>query len=119
MADIGNSGANSLAGLLSERMERAGRQPLVLDFGEIGSNYELVTNTFPVPIPKNGYSVCRNALGVHASLSGGDHGGHTDGDGSHGHSVDIPGIVPGSRVLVAWVQQEAVVIDVIYSAERL
>lgn len=119
MANNGNTGANSLAQLLTSRMSQAGKTSLVLDFGEIGSNYELITNTFPIPIPKTAYSVCQRALGATLWLSGGAHGGHSDGDGTHSHSADIMGIAPGSRVLVAWVQQEAVVIDQICSAERL
>lgn len=119
MANNGNSGTNSLAQLLTSRMEQTKKAPLVLDFGEIGQNYELVTNTFPIPIPRTDYSVCQKALGINLELSDGAHGGHTEGDGNHAHSIDIPGIAPGSRVLVAWVQQEAVVIDQICSAERL
>ncbi len=119
MANNGNTGANSLAQLLTSRMAQAGKTSLVLDFGEIGRNYELITNTFPVPIPRNAYSVCQKALGVNLELSGGAHDGHSEGNGAHSHSADIPGIIPGSRVLVAWVQQEAVVIDQICSAERL
>lgn len=119
MAKNGNSGANSLAQLLTSRMEQAKKAPLVLDFGEIGRNYELITNTFPVPIPRTAYSVCQKALGINLELSGGTHEGHTEGNGSHTHSAGLPEIAPGSRVLVAWVQQEAVVIDQICSAERL
>lgn len=119
MANHGNTGANNLAQLLTNRMAQAGKSSLVLDFGEIGSNGELITNTFPVPIPRSAYSVCQKALGVNLEVSGGSHDGHSEGNGMHAHSTEIPGIAPGSRVLVAWVQQEAVVIDQICSAERL
>lgn len=70
------------------------------------------------------------------SHSGGSHDGHVSGSGDHAHSGDgehvhngegphvhnvlIPekmrSIKPGDRVLVAWVQSEAVVIDIILPA---
>lgn len=34
-------------------------------------------------------------------------------NGSHTHTAKPPQIKPGDRVLVAWVQNEAVVIDVV------
>ena len=45
--------------------------------------------------------------------NGGKHGGHSSGDGSHGHTITPPQIKPGDRVLVAWVMNEACVIDVV------
>lgn len=113
MAFDNHAGANKMARVLSDRMKKEGSSPLVLDFGSIGSDYSLTTNTFPVKIPKGDYAVCRHVSGISAGTSGGSHGGHEFGDGSHSHSVSLPRISPGSRVLVAWVQSEAVVVDVI------
>lgn len=133
----GNSGTSKLANVLTGRMKKESESPLILDFGEIQENGSLVTNTFPVPIPKGDYSVCRQLTlgktgdklteignsGSHTHYNG-EHDGHNTGDGSHSHSggehhhlVSIPekmrSLCSGDRVLVAWVQNEAVVIDII------
>ena len=34
-------------------------KPLCLDFAEIQADGSLLSNTFPIPIPKNDYRVCR------------------------------------------------------------
>lgn len=119
----GHPGTSKLATVLSQRMRKENESPLVLDFGEIQPNGSLVTNTFPVPIPKGDYSICRQlTLGATGSLltqikSSGDHEGHAAGDGKHKHDVPIPekmrSVGSGDRVLVAWVQNEAVIIDII------
>lgn len=79
----------------------------------------------------NTISVGNNGDGTHSHGSSGSHthsgcgigGGHTGGshthnnEGPHVHDVLIPesmrSIEPGDRVLVAWVQNEAVVIDIV------
>lgn len=114
----GNPGTNKLATVLSQRMKKEKESPLIMDFGEIQGNGSLVTNTFPVPVPKGDYSVCRHVGSLSFDISDGGHGGHEDQTqdyhtGSHTHIVKPPSIKPGDRVLVAWVQSEAVVIDVI------
>ena len=108
-----NAGTNKLANVLSSRMKKEGESPLFVDFGEIQANGSLVTNTFPVPIPKGQYSICRSVSGLVINVSRGDHGGHTSGSGKHNHAIPFPLLKPGDRVLVVWVQSEAVVIDVI------
>lgn len=114
----GNPGASRLASVLSHRMKRENESPLVLDFGEIQANCSLVTNTFPVPIPKGDYSVCRHVGSLSFTISEGGHAGHegqtqTYHTGGHTHTVKLPSIKPGDRVLVAWVQSEAVVLDIV------
>ncbi len=81
----GNQGINRLANVLTQRMKKENSSPLVLDFGEIQTNGSLITNTFPVPIPKGDYSVCGQLIPESTEA--------------------------GRHVLVAWVQNEAVVID--------
>nr|DAO43632.1 MAG TPA: Protein of unknown function (DUF2577) [Caudoviricetes sp.] len=117
----GHPGTSKLATVLSQRMKKESDSPLALDFGEIQGNGSLVTNTFPVPIPKGDYSVCRHVGGLSFTISEGGHAGHenqtsTHNTGSHKHTVKPPVIQAGDRVLVAWVQNEAVVIDVITSS---
>lgn len=101
-----NTGANALAAVLSERMKKEGTSPMVLDFGTIGSDYSLRTNTFPIDIPRGGYTICRMAAGMDIEVSG----------ETNNSVATVGGIAPGSRVLVAWVGNEAVVIDVIVSS---
>ena len=48
----GHPGTSRLARILSQRMKKENEAPLVMDFGEIQANGSLVTNTFPLPIPK-------------------------------------------------------------------
>ena len=69
--------------------------------------------------------------GTHNHGSSGTHGGHTGGDGSHTHTSEGPHVhdvlipekmrklLPGDRVLVAWVQNDAVVIDLVLPASVL
>lgn len=96
----GNPGTNALAMVLSGRMCEENKSPLVMDFGSVNHDYSLKTNTFPVHIPKNDYTVCR----------------HITGSGAEDAFLPLR---PGDRVLVAWVDREAVVIDVILPANRL
>jgi len=119
MANEGNPGISKLAATLSDRMKQESSSPLVLDFGKINSNYSLQTNTFPIAIPKADYSVCRlltleNAGSVMVTTN--------EAEG-HQHNVTVPNTMkslkPGDRVLVAWVQNEAVVIDVILPASSI
>lgn len=116
-----NAGINRLANVMTERMKRESESPLYLDFGEIQANMSLTTNTFPVPIPKGQYSVCRHVGGLSFITDKGGHAGHenqtsTHNNGNHTHTIEPPTIKPGDRVLVAWVQSEAVVIDIIVSS---
>ncbi len=130
-----NAGINKLANVLIERMKKEGESPLCLDFGEIQANGNLITNTFPVSIPKGQYCVCRQlTLGTaggeltkteddgsnkyNEDNSGDDL--NKEDEGTHQHTVLIPekmrSLQAGDRVLVAWVQNEAVVIDIITSS---
>lgn len=114
----GHPGTSRLASVLSQRIKKENESPLILDFGEIQANGSLVTNTFPVPIPKGDYSVCRHVGSLSFTISDGDHAGHEGqtgnyNTGEHTHTVKPPAIEPGDRVLVAWVQSEAVVVDIV------
>ena len=112
----GSPGLSKLARVISNRAEKvAGKaeRDLMLDFGSINKDMSLLTNTFPIPIPHSEYHVCRLVGGLAYTVSGGFHGGHEGGNGSHTHTAKPPQIKPGDRVLVAWVQNEAVVIDVV------
>lgn len=126
MSFEGSQGTNKLANVLKNRMQKESESPLVLDFGGIQPDGSLVTNTFPVPIPKGDYSILRQlTLGAPGDTltittgkgDDGEHDGHTDGNGAHSHEILIPEKMrsagPGDRVLVAWVHNEAVIIDIV------
>lgn len=55
----GNPGINKLGKVMQQRMRDTNASPLVLDFGVIQGDYSLLTNTYPIPIPKTDYLVCR------------------------------------------------------------
>lgn len=124
-----NTGANQLTNTLTGMMKSISNKPPVLDFGVINSDYSLTTNSFPCPIPKGSYNVCRSLLynpsvPLTETYNDGSHS-HPDASppGTHTHKVKLPKkmywLRPGNKVLVAWVQNEAVVIDRVYSGEWL
>lgn len=115
----GNPGVSKLGKVLSQRMAKQRESGLILDYGSIEGDYSLKANTFPIPIPKGDYTVCRCAGGLSFEIGGGQHSGHESGNGTHGHQVSLPAIKPGDRVLIAWVQNEVTVIDVIVPASGL
>ena len=83
----GHPGTGRLAKVLCDRIKRENAHPLDLDFGEIMANGSLLTNTYPVPIPKGEYSVCRQlTLG-----ETGEKLTKTKKDGQHPH----PGVGQG------------------------
>lgn len=95
---------------LIEKMRQISDKPNVLDFGSILADFSLQTNSFPVPIPKGDYFICRMA-----ALSNEDDWAVTDLTANHRHQVALPESLtplrPGDRVLVAWIEDDAVVID--------
>lgn len=119
MAGMEKKGMEQLAQVLDSRMGDHSQNGLTFDFGVIKNDYSLVSNTFPVPIPKGDYSVCRLLANLSTTVSGGEHGGHSSGSGTHSHKVTLPKLKPGDRVLLIWVEEEPVVIDVVVKASRL
>lgn len=141
----GNPGINKLGKVLQQRMRETNASPLILDFGVIQQDYSLLTNTYPIPIPKTDYLVCRDVThnpnipltqtkigqgqhphgpsGGHSQYEGSGEHSHPNTEGSHVHDVVLPGTMhwlkPGDRVLVAWVQNDAVVIDVVLPATKI
>ena len=91
-----------------KNLGRDGRDAPVLDFGVIQQNGSLMTNAFPVPIPKNEYHICRQlrSRSIYIESEG------------KSYRTNEP-LRKGDRVLVAWVGSEAVVIDAIIQASRI
>lgn len=141
-----NEGINLLARVMQKRTQDIGESPPLFDFGEIQEDFSLLLNSFPVPIPVTDYLVCRcltmgkkgSAMAQTAAGQGthghGPSGGHSQysGDGAHshpategGHTHDIPlpasmeSLKPKDRVLAVWVGNDAVVIDIIKTAEEV
>lgn len=137
MAYDSGSGISQLAGVLSDRMKAESESPPVLDFAVINDDYSLRTNRFPVDIPKEDYTVCRHLCerelkikskdGESLQISGGAHSGHSEGSGSHTHTASLAHeheyktryLKPKDRVLVAWIQNEVCVIDLIVPAKDI
>lgn len=113
-------GVSKLAGVLNDMMQRAQDGSLIIDFGVIQADKTLLTNSYPIAIPKSDYLICRHlksrtVKATTSSRSVGDHG-------SHSHTVELDTQQPlkvGDRVLVVWVQNDAVVVDVILSADNV
>lgn len=123
---MADEGMNHLARVIHDRIgsTREAYSNLLLDFGVIQNDYSLLTNTYPIPIPKTDYLVLRQLTlgdteGVLTKTQSA--GSHThDTETPHAHDVLIPEkmrwIKSGDRVLVAWVQHDAIVLDIILPA---
>lgn len=132
----GNPGINALARTIQGQIlrNREADSALILDFGTIQGDMSLLTNTYPLPIPKSDYLICRQlSLGPagavltqtkeeqgqheHTENEGAPKHKHPDTEGDHIHDALVPptmrSLAPGDRVLVAWVGRDAVVIDLI------
>lgn len=118
MANKGNAGIARLAAVMDTRMSEHQPNGLTVDFGEILPGYKLQANTFPVPIPPNDYIVCRQ-------LTIGDEGDFLanvttpEGTGRAHIPEKLRKLKPGDRVVVAWVQDTAVVLDIIMKADKI
>ena len=55
MAFDSNDGVSRLAAALDSRMKQHADKPLCLDFAEIQADGSLLSNTFPIAIPKEDY----------------------------------------------------------------
>lgn len=78
-----------------------------IDFGVIQSDKSLICDGFDVPIPKDDYLICRSLS--HGTIVTTEVNGHK-------HNVKIPALKQGDRVLVAWLGNDAIVIDVLTDA---
>ena len=97
---------NKLARVLQQRIKETmedGIGDIESDFGIIGKDGSLTTNMF----------LGRLVSGLKINISGGSHGGHNSGNGSHEHSVTLPKVKAGDTVLVTWVKNTPVVVDVV------
>lgn len=124
-----NAGASKLTNTIKNMIKSTAAPPVAVDIGILNSDYSLTTNLFRQPIPKEEYSVCRSLLydpsvpltqtyvdGTHSHPGAGE-------PGLHYHEVKLPTkmhwLKPGQKVLVAFVQNEAIIIDIIFSGTWL
>ena len=122
-------GTNALTNVMMHMMKSVADKPPVLDFGVINSDYSLSINTFAQAIPKEDYSVCRSVLYdpsvplTETYLDGGhDHKGAVPYE-THQHEVRLPlkmrWLKPGDKVIVAVIQNEFIVLDMVFNASYL
>ena len=128
-----NQLTNTLKGIMGGIAKDAAAPQI--DIGKINSDYSLTTNSFPRPIPQKEWSVCRSLLydprvPLTETFCDGEHVHGCGGPcpwpaptGPHVHQVKLPKkmywLRPGQKVLVAIIQNEFVVIDIIYDAKWL
>lgn len=100
-------GISRLAGVMQSMVVK-GKDAPVFDLAIIQANGSLLADNFPIPISAGEYQVCRHLSARKAQTSSAD--GHT-------HSVETrEKIKAGDRVLLAWVEDEPIVIDIIMCA---
>ena len=109
-------GLSKLAGVFQGMAKNQIPTDRLLDFGTIQSDKSLLTDTFGIAIPKSDYLILaelKSHTATTSSRSVGDHGSHT-------HTVQTQeGLSVGDRVLVAWVNNDAVVIGKIKNADKV
>lgn len=132
-----------LGNVLSDRMKRTASSavPTTLELGVINANLSLTTDSLKTPIPKGDYMVSLalthknyytyNELNSSAKAphhhEGGTHeqfqgtGYHSHDDGLHDHRVPsvFRQLEPKDRVLVAWIGNEPVVVDIVVSSNTI
>lgn len=113
-------GVSKFAGAIQKIMAQKANTAPVLDFGVIQKDGSLLTDDYPIPIPRSEYLVCRQATAYSVTVQTrgatvGDHGEHR-----HGVTAAVrQGLKAGDRVLVAWVGSDAVVVDVMLDADGI
>lgn len=111
---MSNKGISNLGAAIHMRISAVGDKPNVFDLGTIKSDGSLLADQYPIPIPKDEYLICR-------SLVHDDPLTITNTVSSHSHTVNIPDsmapIKAGDRVLIAWIGDDVVIIDVVYQGD--
>jgi len=101
-------GISKLAGLFNDMAKGANTGERVLDLGTIQSDKSLITDSFKAAIPQSDYLVLSHLKKTKVKTSKND--GHT-------HDVEPQEeLKSGDRVLVAWVNNDAIIIGKILTA---
>ena len=119
MAILEQDGINRLCNAINRRAQAQVQRAvdgLELDIGTIQADWKLLTNRFPVPLEPKDYHVLRLLKGQIGKTYKKTLPLNTE----HGGTVNIPALKiklpklkPGDRVLVAWIRDEPIIIDVI------
>lgn len=130
---------------LSNRMKKSAGAavPVVLELGIVNGDLSISTDSLSNAIPASSYMISLslthehyfsyNELNSSAKAphvhTGGTHDGHESGSGTHTHSTDglhdhrAPSVFrrlePGDRVLVAWVGDEPIVVDIVVAGTTI
>ena len=99
-------GLSRLASVMRGLAGGTGDKELIIDFGVINANGSLSTNTFPVPIPRDGYHICKHLMPYSIKVDNTTY-------------RTTRGVAKGDRVLVAWVGGDAIVLDVVVKASAI
>ena len=102
-----NAGTAALAKTLSDRMFESQKKntKVMIDYGQIDSDNNLVMNNFPLKIPAKDYMVCRHLTERIA---------HIDE-----HTYKTRYLKPGDMVLAVRIGNEFCVVDVIAEGNKL
>ncbi|MBC3798018.1 hypothetical protein [Acetobacterium tundrae] len=107
------NGFNELALTIHKRIEAVGETSLIIDFGQINEDGSLRTNSYPQDVPSNSYLICGNLLDNDCTCE-------SAGDPAHAHAIKTEKrIAIGARVVVAWVGNDAIVVDVMKTASEV
>ena len=112
-------GLSRLAGVMRDLAKKDKDTALVLDFGTIQGDGSLLTNTYPLPIPKSDYIVCRHLKSWEItkstnSRSVGDHGEH-----SHSFTIERrERLKKGDRVVAEVIARTGETLDYIYNVPQ-
>lgn len=111
---MSNRGVDRLAQTIRGAIARQTAVPPVMELGTIQPDLSLRLDRFPIPIPVGDYLVCRHLTLPDPLVTTEE---ALVGDLRHTHVVPRPEqlapLTPGDRVLVAWVDDDPVVIDVV------
>lgn len=111
-------GVSKLAAAMRNISEGTRDNSLIIDYGVIQADKSLLTNSYPIAVPRSDYLICRHLKSRSVSASTVSLG--ADDDESHAHSITIntrEQIKVGDRVLVVWVHNDPIVVDVILEAK--
>lgn len=121
-------GISKLAGLIGNMIDAKKDKNLILDYGIIQDDYTIITHDYPLPIKPKDYMICRHLRPVPdedqwETKGAGSHT-HAENDctsaGFHTHKFQPHEVLDkGDHVLVAWVQNDPIVIDVIIHGNEL
>lgn len=107
-------GMERLAQTIRGAIARQTAAPPVLELGTIQADLSLRVDRFPIPIPAGDYLVSRHLNLPDPLVTTAE---ALSGEFRHNHAVPRPEklapLKPGDRVLVAWVDDDPVVIDVV------